>query len=173
MFRVPSMHWARSRNKLARSPNFSRAFAGEMLFWEKRSHLATVSPSLQFSPPTHAAHGGMVQVPPHSLGFGMFILGIVGSDWLKQTKCVERNVTHWKKIKFQRDLCYLTVRMHFFLNMNWCVDLVLQSCTPRWKLCVSDTDSALGFALGAMFVKATFPEDSKAIVSVSMSFPRK
>ncbi|XP_047439160.1 endothelin-converting enzyme 1 isoform X1 [Mugil cephalus] len=38
-----------------------------------------------------------------------------------------------------------------------------KSCTPRWKLCVSDTDSALGFALGAMFVKATFPEDSKAI----------
>lgn len=38
-----------------------------------------------------------------------------------------------------------------------------KSCTPRWKLCVSDTDSALGFALGAMFVKATFAEDSKAI----------
>ncbi|TMS19497.1 Endothelin-converting enzyme 1 [Larimichthys crocea] len=38
-----------------------------------------------------------------------------------------------------------------------------KSCTPRWKLCVSDTDSALGFALGAMFVKATFTEDSKAI----------
>lgn len=42
---------------------------------------------------------------------------------------------------------------------------VLQSCTPRWKLCVSDTDSALGFALGAMFVKDTFAEDSKAMVS--------
>uniref|UniRef100_A0A8C8IP25 Endothelin-converting enzyme 1 n=1 Tax=Oncorhynchus tshawytscha TaxID=74940 RepID=A0A8C8IP25_ONCTS len=40
-----------------------------------------------------------------------------------------------------------------------------KSCTPRWKLCVSDTDSALGFALGALFVKATFAEDSKAIVS--------
>uniref|UniRef100_A0A673CIB2 Endothelin-converting enzyme 1 n=1 Tax=Sphaeramia orbicularis TaxID=375764 RepID=A0A673CIB2_9TELE len=38
-----------------------------------------------------------------------------------------------------------------------------KSCTPRWKLCVSDTDSALGFALGAMFVKATFSDDSKAI----------
>uniref|UniRef100_A0A8C5EV59 Endothelin-converting enzyme 1 n=1 Tax=Gouania willdenowi TaxID=441366 RepID=A0A8C5EV59_GOUWI len=36
-----------------------------------------------------------------------------------------------------------------------------KSCTPRWKLCVSDTDSALGFALGAMFVKATFADDSK------------
>lgn len=44
---------------------------------------------------------------------------------------------------------------------------MFQSCTPRWKLCVSDTDSALGFALGALFVKATFDEDSKAIVSVS------
>ncbi|XP_077582062.1 endothelin-converting enzyme 1 [Stigmatopora nigra] len=38
-----------------------------------------------------------------------------------------------------------------------------KSCTPRWKLCVSDTDSGLGFALGAMFVKATFAEDSKTI----------
>ncbi|RVE72607.1 hypothetical protein OJAV_G00039050 [Oryzias javanicus] len=38
-----------------------------------------------------------------------------------------------------------------------------KSCTPRWKLCVSDTDSALGFALGAMFVKDTFAEDSKDI----------
>ncbi|XP_034056901.1 endothelin-converting enzyme 1 isoform X1 [Gymnodraco acuticeps] len=38
-----------------------------------------------------------------------------------------------------------------------------KSCSPRWKLCVSDTDSALGFALGAMFVKDTFPEDSKTI----------
>ncbi|XP_053724409.1 endothelin-converting enzyme 1 isoform X1 [Synchiropus splendidus] len=44
-----------------------------------------------------------------------------------------------------------------------------KSCTPRWKLCVTDTDSALGFALGAMFVKATFSEDSKAIVSNSKS----
>lgn len=50
---------------------------------------------------------------------------------------------------------------------------MLQSCTPRWKLCVSDTDSALGFALGAMFVKATFAEDSKVIVSASKSFPHK
>uniref|UniRef100_A0A8C1HEC8 Endothelin-converting enzyme 1 n=1 Tax=Cyprinus carpio carpio TaxID=630221 RepID=A0A8C1HEC8_CYPCA len=41
-----------------------------------------------------------------------------------------------------------------------------KSCTPRWKLCVSDTDSALGFALGALFVKSTFSEDSKAFVSV-------
>ncbi|XP_053083193.1 endothelin-converting enzyme 1 isoform X2 [Pangasianodon hypophthalmus] len=41
-----------------------------------------------------------------------------------------------------------------------------KSCTPRWKLCVSDTDSALGFALGALFVKATFAEDSKAFVSI-------
>lgn len=46
-----------------------------------------------------------------------------------------------------------------------CFAGVLQSCTPRWKLCVSDTDSALGFAVGAMFVKETFAEDSKAAVS--------
>lgn len=45
--------------------------------------------------------------------------------------------------------------------------LTFQSCMPRWKVCVSDTDSALGFALGALFVKATFAHDSKAIVSIS------
>ncbi|XP_036806396.1 endothelin-converting enzyme 1 isoform X5 [Oncorhynchus mykiss] len=44
-----------------------------------------------------------------------------------------------------------------------------KSCTPRWKLCVSDTDSALGFALGALFVKATFAEDSKAIAEDMVS----
>uniref|UniRef100_A0A671TCW8 Endothelin-converting enzyme 1 n=1 Tax=Sinocyclocheilus anshuiensis TaxID=1608454 RepID=A0A671TCW8_9TELE len=42
-----------------------------------------------------------------------------------------------------------------------------KSCTPRWKLCTSDTDSALGFALGALFVKATFSEDSKVEDMVS------
>ncbi|XP_066547621.1 endothelin-converting enzyme 1 isoform X2 [Amia ocellicauda] len=44
-----------------------------------------------------------------------------------------------------------------------------KSCVPRWKLCVSDTDSALGFSLGAMFVKATFVEDSKAIAEDMIS----
>lgn len=44
-----------------------------------------------------------------------------------------------------------------------------KSCMPRWKLCVSDTDSALGFALGALFVKATFSEDSKAFVEDMVS----
>lgn len=48
----------------------------------------------------------------------------------------------------------------------------LQSCTPRWKLCVSDTDSALGFAVGAMFVKDIFAEDSKAVVSARRSCAR-
>uniref|UniRef100_A0A8C1YZY2 Endothelin-converting enzyme 1 n=1 Tax=Cyprinus carpio TaxID=7962 RepID=A0A8C1YZY2_CYPCA len=42
-------------------------------------------------------------------------------------------------------------------------------CMPRWKLCASDTDSALGFALGALFVKATFSEDSKAFVEDMVS----
>uniref|UniRef100_A0A8C2KIG0 Endothelin-converting enzyme 1 n=1 Tax=Cyprinus carpio TaxID=7962 RepID=A0A8C2KIG0_CYPCA len=44
-----------------------------------------------------------------------------------------------------------------------------KSCMPRWKLCASDTDSALGFALGALFVKATFSEDSKAFVEDMVS----
>uniref|UniRef100_A0A8U7P6S7 Endothelin-converting enzyme 1 n=1 Tax=Corvus moneduloides TaxID=1196302 RepID=A0A8U7P6S7_CORMO len=39
-----------------------------------------------------------------------------------------------------------------------------KSCLPRWKFCISDTDNNLGFALGAMFVKATFAEDSKQVV---------
>uniref|UniRef100_A0A8C4YC80 Endothelin-converting enzyme 1 n=1 Tax=Gopherus evgoodei TaxID=1825980 RepID=A0A8C4YC80_9SAUR len=38
-----------------------------------------------------------------------------------------------------------------------------KTCLPRWKFCISDTDNSLGFALGAMFVKATFAEDSKKI----------
>ncbi|XP_053136999.1 endothelin-converting enzyme 1 isoform X2 [Hemicordylus capensis] len=38
-----------------------------------------------------------------------------------------------------------------------------KSCVPRWKYCISDTDINLGFALGALFVKATFAEESKAI----------
>lgn len=40
-----------------------------------------------------------------------------------------------------------------------------QTCLPRWKFCVSDTENNLGFALGPMFVKETFAEDSKNIVS--------
>lgn len=40
----------------------------------------------------------------------------------------------------------------------------VQTCLPRWKFCISDTDNNLGFALGAMFVKATFAEDSKQVV---------
>lgn len=43
--------------------------------------------------------------------------------------------------------------------------LCSQTCLPRWKFCVSDTENNLGFALGPMFVKETFAEDSKNIVS--------
>lgn len=45
----------------------------------------------------------------------------------------------------------------------------LQTCLPRWKFCISDTDNNLGFALGAMFVKATFAEDSKQVVRATGS----
>nr|XP_056705971.1 endothelin-converting enzyme 2 [Euleptes europaea] len=38
-----------------------------------------------------------------------------------------------------------------------------KSCTPRWQTCISNTDDTLGFALGALFVKATFDRYSKAI----------
>ncbi|XP_015454297.2 endothelin-converting enzyme 1 [Pteropus alecto] len=40
-----------------------------------------------------------------------------------------------------------------------------KTCLPRWKFCVSDTENNLGFALGPMFVKETFAEDSKNIAS--------
>lgn len=45
----------------------------------------------------------------------------------------------------------------------------LQSCMPRWQTCISNTDDALGFALGSLFVKATFDRQSKEIVSLQGS----
>uniref|UniRef100_A0A8C7E786 endothelin-converting enzyme 1 n=1 Tax=Naja naja TaxID=35670 RepID=A0A8C7E786_NAJNA len=47
-----------------------------------------------------------------------------------------------------------------------------KSCTPRWQTCISNTDDTLGFALGALFVKATFDRHSKEIVSIFSQFPR-
>uniref|UniRef100_A0A8C8IDG7 endothelin-converting enzyme 1 n=1 Tax=Oncorhynchus tshawytscha TaxID=74940 RepID=A0A8C8IDG7_ONCTS len=38
--------------------------------------------------------------------------------------------------------------------------------TPRWQTCIGNTDDTLGFALGALFVKATFDKHSKKIVSL-------
>nr|XP_061811873.1 endothelin-converting enzyme 2-like isoform X1 [Nerophis lumbriciformis] len=38
-----------------------------------------------------------------------------------------------------------------------------KSCTPRWQTCIGNTDDTLGFALGALFVKATFDKHSKDI----------
>ncbi|XP_078729486.1 endothelin-converting enzyme 1 isoform X1 [Lampetra fluviatilis] len=38
-----------------------------------------------------------------------------------------------------------------------------KSCTPRWQDCMEDTDNTLGFALGAMFVRATFDQSSKSV----------
>ncbi|KAH0624299.1 hypothetical protein JD844_007999 [Phrynosoma platyrhinos] len=38
-----------------------------------------------------------------------------------------------------------------------------KSCTPRWQTCISNTDDTLGFALGSLFVKATFDRHSKKI----------
>ncbi|XP_036823963.1 endothelin-converting enzyme 2-like isoform X3 [Oncorhynchus mykiss] len=39
-----------------------------------------------------------------------------------------------------------------------------KSRTPRWQTCIGNTDDTLGFALGALFVKATFDKHSKKIV---------
>uniref|UniRef100_A0A673YAE4 endothelin-converting enzyme 1 n=1 Tax=Salmo trutta TaxID=8032 RepID=A0A673YAE4_SALTR len=41
-----------------------------------------------------------------------------------------------------------------------------KSRTPRWQTCIGNTDDTLGFALGALFVKATFDKHSKKIVSL-------
>uniref|UniRef100_A0AAY4EI74 endothelin-converting enzyme 1 n=1 Tax=Denticeps clupeoides TaxID=299321 RepID=A0AAY4EI74_9TELE len=41
-----------------------------------------------------------------------------------------------------------------------------KSCTPRWQTCIGNTDDTLGFALGALFVKATFDKESKDIVKM-------
>lgn len=58
------------------------------------------------------------------------------------------------------------------LRVSWTLILLPQSCTPRWQTCISNTDDTLGFALGSLFVKATFDRDSKAIVRILLSpFP--
>uniref|UniRef100_A0A673NEZ8 endothelin-converting enzyme 1 n=1 Tax=Sinocyclocheilus rhinocerous TaxID=307959 RepID=A0A673NEZ8_9TELE len=44
-----------------------------------------------------------------------------------------------------------------------------KSCTPRWQTCIGNADDTLGFALGALFVKATFDKQSKEIVTVVYS----
>ncbi|XP_006138521.2 endothelin-converting enzyme 2 isoform X1 [Pelodiscus sinensis] len=44
-----------------------------------------------------------------------------------------------------------------------------KSCTPRWQTCISNTDDTLGFALGSLFVKATFDKDSKEIAEEMIS----
>ena len=36
---------------------------------------------------------------------------------------------------------------------------------PRWKTCVTQTDNAIGFAMGSLFVKKRFPNKSKQVVS--------
>lgn len=53
------------------------------------------------------------------------------------------------------------------------VSASLQSCTPRWQTCIENTDDTLGFALGALFVKATFDKKSKDIVSTMIYLPNQ
>ncbi|KAI1235942.1 hypothetical protein IHE44_0002035 [Lamprotornis superbus] len=55
------------------------------------------------------------------------------------------------------------------LRVSWTLISLLQSCTPRWQTCISNTDDTLGFALGSLFVKATFDRDSKAIAEEMIS----
>uniref|UniRef100_A0A4W3GW60 Endothelin-converting enzyme 1 n=1 Tax=Callorhinchus milii TaxID=7868 RepID=A0A4W3GW60_CALMI len=44
-----------------------------------------------------------------------------------------------------------------------------KTCSNRWKTCVTDTDIMLGFSLGALFVRATYAEDSKKIADAMIS----
>ncbi|XP_012312788.1 endothelin-converting enzyme 2 isoform X1 [Aotus nancymaae] len=44
-----------------------------------------------------------------------------------------------------------------------------KSCVPRWQTCIANTDDALGFALGSLFVKATFDRQSKEIAEGMIS----
>uniref|UniRef100_A0A8C9SQU6 Endothelin-converting enzyme 1 n=1 Tax=Scleropages formosus TaxID=113540 RepID=A0A8C9SQU6_SCLFO len=85
------------------------------------------------------------------------------SDLIKNTnKSLLNNYMMMKVVRKMvsiLDQRFQDAEQHFFEVMYG----TKKSCTPRWKLCVSDTDSALGFALGALFVKANFAEDSKAI----------
>ena len=39
--------------------------------------------------------------------------------------------------------------------------------SPRWQTCVRSTDAAIGFAMGALFVKDRFPGNSKKVVSIT------
>ena len=38
--------------------------------------------------------------------------------------------------------------------------------SPRWQTCVRLTDSAIGFAMGALFVKDRFAGNSRKVVSI-------
>uniref|UniRef100_A0AAY4EKG5 Endothelin-converting enzyme 1 n=1 Tax=Denticeps clupeoides TaxID=299321 RepID=A0AAY4EKG5_9TELE len=91
------------------------------------------------------------------------------SDLIKHTnKSVLNNYMIMKVVRKMvsiLDQRFQNAEQHFFEVMYG----TKKSCTPRWKLCVSDTDSALGFALGALFVKATFTEDSKTIAEDMVS----
>lgn len=46
------------------------------------------------------------------------------------------------------------------------LSLGLTGNDDAWHICITDTDSVLGFALGALFVRETFIGGSKAKVTV-------
>ena len=55
-----------------------------------------------------------------------------------------------------------------FLDARKDLDIALYGThikLPRWQRCVKMTDSAIGFAIGALFVKEKFPGKSKQVVS--------
>lgn len=103
---------------------------------------------VRMEPPVPSSDGflcqGLVMWHPNNRDVGQ-LLGWRGDGWAR-----------WSKGWECGGLCSMPPLMTTSCPM--------QSCLPRWKFCISDTDNNLGFALGAMFVKATFAEDSKQVV---------
>jgi predicted metalloendopeptidase len=47
---------------------------------------------------------------------------------------------------------------------SWCAGVTGDE--EKWRTCISDTDSTIGFALGAMFVREAFHGESKTTVRI-------
>ncbi|GCC30712.1 endothelin-converting enzyme 1-like isoform X1 [Chiloscyllium punctatum] len=91
------------------------------------------------------------------------------SDLINSTdKCILNNYMIWnvvKKTAYNLDHRFQEAEEKLIMAMSG----MKKTCDTRWKTCVSDTDGTLGFSLGALFVKATFAEDSKQIAEEMIS----
>ncbi|XP_041062819.1 endothelin-converting enzyme 1-like isoform X1 [Carcharodon carcharias] len=91
------------------------------------------------------------------------------SDLINSTdKCILNNYMIWnvvKKTAYNLDHRFQEAEEKLIMAISG----TKKTCNTRWKTCVSDTDGTLGFSLGALFVKATFAEDSKQIAEEMIS----